>query len=60
MNDETRCAINIATSMIPIGIVDVFFKDYVETIFGSGLMTVGRMLLLATALLPLPYYYKPH
>ena len=42
MNDETRYVINIVISMIPIGIVGVFFKDYVEAIFGSGLMIVKR------------------
>ena len=41
MNDETRYVINILISMIPIGIVGVFFKDYVEAIFGSGLMIVA-------------------
>ena len=41
MNDETRYVINILISMIPIGIVGVFFKDYVEAIFGSGLLIVG-------------------
>ena len=51
MNDETRYVINILISMIPIGIVGVFFKDYVEAIFGSGLMIVGCMLLLTAALL---------
>ena len=30
MNDETRYFINIVISMIPVGIVGVFFKDYVE------------------------------
>ena len=34
MNAETRYVINILISMIPIGIVGVFFKDYVEAIFG--------------------------
>ena len=51
MNAETRYVINILISMIPIGIVGVFFKDYVEAIFGSGLMIVGCMLLLTAALL---------
>ena len=37
MNAETRYVINILISMIPIGIVGVFFKDTVEDIFGSGL-----------------------
>ena len=45
MNAETRYVINILISMIPIGIVGVFFKDTVEDIFGSGLLIVGCMLL---------------
>ena len=53
MNSETRYVINILISMIPIGIVGVFFKDEVEAIFGSGLLIVGCMLLLTAALLSL-------
>lgn len=59
LNDETRYAINIAVSMIPIGIVGVFFKDKVEEIFGSGLLIVGCMLLVTAALLTFSYYVKP-
>lgn len=59
MNDETRYVINIVISMIPIGIVGVFFKDQVEAIFGSGLLVVGCCLLLTAALLTFSYYYKP-
>lgn len=59
LNDETRYAINIAVSMIPIGIVGVFFKDKVEEIFGSGLLIVGCMLLVTAALLTFSYYAKP-
>ena len=51
MNSETKYALNILVSMIPVGIVGVFFKDYVEDIFGSGLLIVGCCLLL-TALHP--------
>ena len=54
MNAETRYVINILISMIPIGIVGVFFKDTVEDIFGSGLLIVGCMSLLAFS-----YYAKP-
>ena len=46
MNDETKYFLNIVVSMIPIGIVGVFFKDTVEDIFGSGLLIVGCCLLL--------------
>lgn len=59
MNSETRYVLNILVSMIPIGIVGVFFKDYVEGIFGSGLLVVGCCLLLTAALLTFSYYAKP-
>lgn len=59
MNDETRYAANIVVSMIPIGIVGVFFKDTVEAIFGSGLLIVGCMLMLTAVLLAFSYYAKP-
>ena len=59
MNDETRYALNILISIIPIGIVGVFFKDDVEAIFGSGLLIVGCMLLITAVLLTFTYYYKP-
>lgn len=59
MNDATRYFINILISMIPIGIVGVFFKDYVEEIFGSGLLIVGLMLLVTASLLTFSYFAKP-
>ena len=59
MNAGTKYAINILVSMIPIGIVGVFFKDKVEAIFGSGLTVVGCCLLFTAALLAFSYYAKP-
>ena len=59
MNDETKYFLNIVVSMIPIGIVGVFFKDKVEEIFGSGLLIVGCCLLLTAVLLTFSYYTKP-
>jgi len=59
MNSETKYFLNIVVSMIPVGIVGVFFKDYVENIFSSGLMVVGCMLLLTAVLLSFSYYAKP-
>ena len=59
MNDETRYALNIVVSMIPVGIVGVFFKDKVEQVFGSGLAIVGAMLLVTAFLLAFSYYYRP-
>ena len=55
MNESQRYALNILVSMIPVGIVGVFFKDYVEMIFGSGLLIVGICLLLTALLLTFSY-----
>ena len=58
-NTETRYVLNIVVSMIPVGIVGLFFKDTVEGIFGSGLLVVGCMLLVTASLLAFSYYAKP-
>lgn len=58
-NKETQMVAKILLSMIPVGIVGLFFKDYVEEIFGSGLLIVGCMLLVTAALLAFSYYAKP-
>ena len=58
-NTETRYVLNIIVSMIPVGIVGLFFKDTVEGIFGSGLLVVGCMLLVTASLLAFSYYAKP-
>ena len=59
MNDEMKYIINILVSMIPVGIVGVFFKEQVEEIFGSGLLVVGIMLLVTATLLIFTYFAKP-
>ena len=59
MNAEQRYALAILVSMIPVGIVGVFFKDYVEEIFGSGLLIVGCCLLVTALLLIFSYYARP-
>ena len=59
LNAETKYVLNIIVSMIPVGIVGLFFKDQVEEIFGSGLLVVGFCLLITSALLVFSYYAKP-
>ena len=59
LNAETKYALNILVSMIPVGIVGVFFKDYVEEIFGSGLLVVGCCLLITASLLTFSYFANP-
>ncbi len=55
-NSQTQYFLKICLSMIPVFIVGVFFKDYVEGIFGAGLLVVGSMLLLTAVLLMLGEY----
>ena len=45
----------ILLSCIPVGIVGVFFKDYVEEFFGGGLTVVGVCLLITACLLTFAY-----
>lgn len=58
-NDGTKYIVNILISMIPVGIVGLFFKDKVEAIFGSGLTVVGVCLLITATLLAFAYFAKP-
>ncbi len=58
-NDDMKMVCKILLSMIPVAIVGLFFKDYVEELFGSGLMLVGCMLLVTAVLLTFSYYAKP-
>lgn len=59
LNPDQHYVLNILVSMIPIGIVGVFFKDQVEAIFGSGMTIVGICLLVTALLLTFSYYARP-
>ena len=58
LNNQQQYVLAIIASMIPVGIVGVFFKDAVEKTF-SSLVTVGCCLLFTAALLAFSYYAKP-
>ncbi len=60
MNDEQKYVLNIIISMIPVGVVGLFFKDQIEAIFaGNVIMVVGVCLLVTAALLTLTHFYHP-
>ena len=59
INDQQRYALLIIISMIPIGIVGVFFKDSIEELF-SSIKVVGWCELLTAALLAMTFFYKPN
>lgn len=50
-NDETKYILMICVSMIPVFVVGMFFKDYVEDLFGSGLIIVAIGLSITACLL---------
>ncbi len=54
-NDETDYILKLLVSMIPVFIVGVFFKDFVEGLFGS-IQVVGVALLVTAVLLAFSDY----
>ena len=50
-NDETDYIFKLIVSMIPVAIVGFFFKDAVESLFGSSLIVVGVCLIITAFLL---------
>ena len=58
-NAETQMACKILLSMIPVLIIGLFFKKYVEMVFDGSLLFIGVMLWLTAALLIFSHYYKP-
>ncbi len=58
LNDETLYVGKILVSMIPVFVVGMFFKDYVEALFGSGLVVVGCALMVTAALLWISEHIK--
>ena len=51
-------ACKILLSCIPVGIVGICFKDYVEQFFGNGISMVGYCLLVTATLLSFAYYFR--
>lgn len=50
-NPETKLALQIIVSMIPVAIIGFFFKDYVEALFENEIIFVGLALLVTASLL---------
>jgi len=58
LNAEQNYLLCIIVSMIPVGIVGLFFKDAIEGYF-DNLLVVGICLLVTAALLSFSYFAKP-
>lgn len=57
-DENTAYVWKIIVSCIPVAIVGVFFKDYVEGFFGSDLHMVGICLLVTALLLCFAYFFR--
>jgi undecaprenyl-diphosphatase len=57
-NESTQFAVKIVISMIPVGIVGVFFKDDIEQLFEGRVMFVGFMLIITGCLLLLTNFLE--
>ncbi len=57
-NESTIYSAKIAVSMIPVGIVGVFFMTEVESVYNGNIVFVGSMLLVTASLLLLTYLAK--
>jgi undecaprenyl-diphosphatase len=58
MNKETAYILKIMISMIPVGIVGIFLKGPVESLFDGDLVFIGMMLLVTAALLTAAHFMK--
>lgn len=57
-DDNFYYVCKILLSCIPVAIVGLCLKDYVESFFGSGLTVVGICLLVTACLLGFAYYFR--
>ncbi|MDA0194307.1 MAG: undecaprenyl-diphosphate phosphatase [Bacteroidetes bacterium] len=59
-NESTKYAFKLAISMIPVGIVGLFFENELNQFFGGKVMFVGSMLIVTSMLLAFTYLNKSH
>lgn len=59
LNEETHYVLKLILSMVPVLLVGIFLKDWVEGFFTGNLVFVGCMLLVTATLLGLAHFIKP-
>lgn len=57
-NDENKYIVKIIVSVIPVGILGLFFEDEIKQFFTGNIVFVGAMLLVTATLLSLTYFSK--
>jgi undecaprenyl-diphosphatase len=59
MNEEMKYMFKIAVSMVPVVILGLFFKDFVENMFAGNLVATGIEFLITALMLALAHFVKP-
>jgi undecaprenyl-diphosphatase len=59
MNEELNYVGKIVLSMIPVGILGLFFHDFAEKMFSGNLLAIGIQFLITALILALAHFVKP-
>jgi undecaprenyl-diphosphatase len=59
INEELEYVSKIVVSMIPVGLVGLFFQDFVEGMFNGNLVATGIEFLITASLLAMAHFIKP-
>lgn len=59
LNEETGYVSKLFVSMIPVGLVGLFFEDFVKTMFRGNLVATGIEFLITASLLAMAHFIRP-
>jgi undecaprenyl-diphosphatase len=59
INEELSYVGKIFVSMIPVGLVALFFQDFVEGMFGGNLTAIGIQFLITAVFLTIAHFIRP-
>ncbi len=58
LNDETVYVLKLIVSMIPVGLVGLFFRRQVENMFLGNMVFIGSMLIITSIILAVSHFVK--
>jgi undecaprenyl-diphosphatase len=59
INEELKYIGKLVVSMIPVGLVGLFFQDFVEGMFSGNLVATGIEFIITASLLAMAHFIKP-
>lgn len=58
-NEDTKYITKLIISMIPVGLLGIFYKDEIKALFSENILLVGSMLIVTALLLTATSFAKP-